>query len=371
MPEQPLIEAMTLQYLVLATALALLLAQAVVSRKTTTHLLFAVFCGSVALSSAQKLTGDSVGAYQYLIGMGACATCNIYWLLARSLFRTSTPIKLHHVGFAVALGALMMAKQGYLFIDSFWQFSLRFDDVFNGILRELITLLSSFVLIMAVWEGIRGFDRNNRKDCIQRLTFLVSLAAAIAITKTVAVTHANQPDIVQAVIAVVTVMVMLLTQILITWRSSNTGPIVKQCSHRSPAPASNEASSACQTSITTTALDMELAEQVNRCIQRQYRQSNLKVADVARALDVSEYRVSRILKQHFQAKNFNHFVNQLRVEHARSLLADPATKDWPVLIVGLESGFASVGPFTRAFKQFTGLTPGQYRATSMASAQSA
>jgi AraC-like DNA-binding protein len=32
-----------------------------------------------------------------------------------------------------------------------------------------------------------------------------------------------------------------------------------------------------------------------------------------------------------------------------------------VLVIGLESGFASVGPFTRAFKQFTGLTPNQYR----------
>jgi AraC-like DNA-binding protein len=42
-------------------------------------------------------------------------------------------------------------------------------------------------------------------------------------------------------------------------------------------------------------------------------------------------------------------------------LADEDKQKWTVLVVGLESGFASVGPFTRAFKATTGLTPNQYR----------
>jgi len=73
--------------LVLATSLALLLAQVAVRHKTAVHLCFAVFCGSIAMMAAQQLSADKVGAYQYLIGLGACATCNGFWLVARAMFR--------------------------------------------------------------------------------------------------------------------------------------------------------------------------------------------------------------------------------------------------------------------------------------------
>ena len=64
---------------------------------------------------------------------------------------------------------------------------------------------------------------------------------------------------------------------------------------------------------------------------------------------------------YFNAKNFNNYVNQMRVEYAKAILEAPEKQDWPVLVVGIESGFASVAPFTRAFKEYTGYTPGQYR----------
>ncbi|MFT4938211.1 MAG: AraC-like DNA-binding protein, partial [Paraglaciecola sp.] len=50
-----------------------------------------------------------------------------------------------------------------------------------------------------------------------------------------------------------------------------------------------------------------------------------------------------------------------RIRHAKTLLQDPENTHWPVVVVGMESGFASVGPFTRAFKSNSGMTPNQYR----------
>jgi AraC-like DNA-binding protein len=49
-------------------------------------------------------------------------------------------------------------------------------------------------------------------------------------------------------------------------------------------------------------------------------------------------------------ENFNTFINEMRIKHARTLLKDPENAQWPILEVRLESGFASVGPFSRAFK---------------------
>jgi len=48
------------------------------------------------------------------------------------------------------------------------------------------------------------------------------------------------------------------------------------------------------------------------------------------------------------------------------VLADPARRDRPVLTVALEAGFQSIGPFNRAFKAATGLTPTEYRREKLA-----
>ena len=95
--------------------------------------------------------------------------------------------------------------------------------------------------------------------------------------------------------------------------------------------------------------------------QNMYLQPNLKVADLVRRMNVSEYRISRVFRHHFNARNFNHFINDMRIKHAKVLLEDPKNTQWPILVVGLESGFASVGPFTRAFKSICDMTPNQYR----------
>lgn len=46
----------------------------------------------------------------------------------------------------------------------------------------------------------------------------------------------------------------------------------------------------------------------------------------------------------------------MRIEYAKTILNAPDKHDWPVLVVGIESGFAFAASFTRAFKEFTGCT---------------
>ncbi|MDP2635328.1 MULTISPECIES: helix-turn-helix transcriptional regulator [unclassified Pseudoalteromonas] len=106
-----------------------------------------------------------------------------------------------------------------------------------------------------------------------------------------------------------------------------------------------------------------LAQQIQAILvdEKRYLESSLRVADIARELNVPEYRIRSVMLNHFNAKNFNHYVNQMRIEYAKTILIAPDKSDWPVLVVGIESGFASAAPFTRAFKEFTGFTPGQYR----------
>lgn len=44
--------------------------------------------------------------------------------------------------------------------------------------------------------------------------------------------------------------------------------------------------------------------------EKRFLESNLRVGDVARQLDVPEYRIRAIMLNHYNAKNFNHYVNK-------------------------------------------------------------
>jgi AraC-like DNA-binding protein len=92
-----------------------------------------------------------------------------------------------------------------------------------------------------------------------------------------------------------------------------------------------------------------------------YRQEDLGVASLAAQLGVAEYRLRRLINQRLGHRNFNAYVNGLRLDQARAALADPAQRQQPVLTIALDAGFGSIGPFNRAFKAATGLTPTEYR----------
>lgn len=53
--------------------------------------------------------------------------------------------------------------------------------------------------------------------------------------------------------------------------------------------------------------------------------------------------------------------NRFRIEEAKRRLADPALRRLPILTIAYDCGFGSIGPFNRAFKAETGLTPLEFR----------
>lgn len=96
-------------------------------------------------------------------------------------------------------------------------------------------------------------------------------------------------------------------------------------------------------------------------VQQVYREPDLRIAELAARLGTAEYRLSRLISQHLGEKNFNQMLNRYRVAHACRLLANPDGFR-NILHVSNESGFASLGPFNRAFRALMGCTPTAYRA---------
>ncbi len=92
-----------------------------------------------------------------------------------------------------------------------------------------------------------------------------------------------------------------------------------------------------------------------------YRREGFDLGMLVTALDLPEYRLRRLINQRLGHRNFSSFVNVYRLGEAKAALADPAQADVPVLTIALDAGFQSIGPFNRAFKAETGLTPTEYR----------
>ena len=94
---------------------------------------------------------------------------------------------------------------------------------------------------------------------------------------------------------------------------------------------------------------------------RAYKDPELSVAGLAAKLGVPEYKLRRLINRRLGHRNFNAFLNGFRLAEVQAALANPKQAHLPVLTLALEAGFGSIGPFNRAFKEATGLTPTDFR----------
>ncbi|WGR99309.1 helix-turn-helix domain-containing protein [Bradyrhizobium sp. ISRA443] len=111
------------------------------------------------------------------------------------------------------------------------------------------------------------------------------------------------------------------------------------------------------------AADQKLVDALMRLMadERIYRQDNITIGTLASRLKIPEYRLRRLINQRLGYRNFNVFLNNHRIEEAKAALADPAQAEVPVITIAMDAGFKSLGPFNRAFKATTGVTPTEYR----------
>jgi AraC-like DNA-binding protein len=92
-----------------------------------------------------------------------------------------------------------------------------------------------------------------------------------------------------------------------------------------------------------------------------FREPELSIASLSQKLDIPEHRLRHLINRQLGHRNFSAFVNGFRLAEAEAALSDPAQATVPILTVALDAGFGSIGPFNRAFKAHTGLTPSEFR----------
>jgi AraC-like DNA-binding protein len=115
--------------------------------------------------------------------------------------------------------------------------------------------------------------------------------------------------------------------------------------------------------VESSAADQKLIDALMRLMgdERIYRHDNFTIGMLATKLGIPEYKLRRLINQRLGYRNFNVFLNEHRIAEAKAALADPSQAEVPVITIAMDAGFQSLGPFNRAFKATTGVTPTEYR----------
>lgn len=100
--------------------------------------------------------------------------------------------------------------------------------------------------------------------------------------------------------------------------------------------------------------------------ERLYRLESVSIASLALRLGLPEYRLRRLINQRMGYRKFAAFLNHWRIGEAKGALLDPSQRQVPISTIALDAGFQSLGPFNRAFRAETGLTPTAFRARTTA-----
>ena len=92
-----------------------------------------------------------------------------------------------------------------------------------------------------------------------------------------------------------------------------------------------------------------------------YRTEKLTIQKLSKKIDLPEYKTRALINQTLAYRNFNDYINQLRIAEAgKRLIAEPET---PILNIALDVGYRTLSSFNRAFKEIFAQSPTSYRQT--------
>jgi AraC-like DNA-binding protein len=310
-------------------------------RPPDVYLYGALFAAAVGAFCLASLIGPRLGLASDLVAVAGDATCGWSWLLVRALFQPPdarrTPWPLVLVLFLVAAGAFLRLP-----VDA--------ASALPRMVENLSGLVSSSLLLLAAIEPLRGLASNPpRAERLFRIGFVLGYGAILALA-VVWVNGAPAGGWVAQwklpIKAACAVVAMLGMGFAIWYRRRH--PLAEAGRPRRRA-RSDEGG--------------ELGDRLIRLMTDEaiYARPSLKVADLARRLGEAEYRVTQAITGPLGFRNFNQMANHFRIEEAKRRLADPAFDALPILTIAYDCGFGSIGPFNRAFKALTGVTPNEFR----------
>ncbi|MEO1136491.1 MAG: AraC family transcriptional regulator [Pseudomonadota bacterium] len=92
-----------------------------------------------------------------------------------------------------------------------------------------------------------------------------------------------------------------------------------------------------------------------------YLEPELSIAALSARMEAPEHQVRALINKAMGYRNFRSFLNGYRMSEAKAALSDPQKAALPILTIAMDSGFASLSSFNRAFRDAENETPTAFR----------
>ena len=93
--------------------------------------------------------------------------------------------------------------------------------------------------------------------------------------------------------------------------------------------------------------------------EKPYTRTDLKLVDLAQALNCSSHTLSFIFNQYLTI-NYYDFINEYRIKEFKRLVSGSESSKYTLSALAEQCGFSSRASFFRSFKKLTGITPNEY-----------
>jgi AraC-like DNA-binding protein len=336
-----------------SAAVALLLVLTASLFQDFRNMLAARLGAAFALGSAAHAASYSVGTMSLVPAwhapLIALSTSNIvvFWLFTRALFDDEFRLRWWH-------GLIWGLVTAFSFVGCLWIAP-------SGNVRFSVTVVNLIVLgfiALAVAQTINSWSADlveRRRGVRVFIVCATALYGGLNALLQIVVVGSDIGDIANTINAgVLACIVAAIAYAVMRVDGADLFPVIAEAA---PAIVASQPFAA------QDAADQKLIDALMRLMadERIYRQESITIGTLATRLKVPEYRLRRLINQRLGYRNFNVFVNNHRIEEAKAALADPAQAEVPVITIAMDAGFQSLGPFNRAFKAVTGVTPTEYR----------
>ena len=297
----------------------------------------------------------------------SAGTSVVFWLWARAAFDDDFVIRPWHGGLWAAVAGLQFYVAGWSVSPTF---DLAIDRTLSSISLGLALLAAAQTLATWRTDLVAGRRRLRLVVLIGTAAYIV-IAAASNFSPTPAMSGPSMSGSSMASVANafgLFALVGLSAWNLLRAAEAQRGAILLAATGN----ASGTARAIARDGLGKPAeIEQPLLRRLERlmAIERAYRRE-LTIGSLSAELGVPEYRLRQLINEGLGHRNFNAFLNRYRIEEAKAALADPGQREVPVLTIAMDVGFQSLGPFNRAFRAATDLTPTEFRRLAMAKAAS-
>lgn len=274
------------------------------------------------------------------------------WLFALSVFQTKFRLSIWHIliGFAYCFP---------IFWFRAYEFDLSSQPPF--VLTLCVSIGSALLMAHLIWVILRerNFDLMEKRKR-SRLIFVSALVVVTVLTAIVDLylIAASPPS--AHLIKASTIWPAIAAAFLWIIRGSSDSFVT----NKAPRTFSSVQS---QISAKDTPLFQALRKRMKD--DRVYLDPCLTISQLGKDLGVTSHRLRALINQLLGYENFNQFLNTYRISYIVAQFDDDSNQHLSIMTISLDSGFKSLAPFNKAFKEIMGQTPSQYRKSKAQSCQ--